>query len=103
MDKRKNNGGHSTKATKPDDKRRNQGRALLDRYIREGFDYDKLEKLFDKLLLDAMTKGDTKSASLLLSYVLGRPKESKDITTNGESINQVALFTIPDNGRSEDN
>ena len=103
MDKRKNNGGHSTKATRPDDKRKNQGRALIERYLKDDFSYDDLKKVFDKLFEQATIKGDTKSASLLLSYVLGKPKESKDITTNGESINQVALFTIPDNGRDKDN
>ena len=104
-DKRANNGnkGHSTKSTKPDDKRKNQGRALIERYLNEDFSYEDLRRVFTKLMEQAVEKGDTKSASLLLSYVLGRPKESKDITTNGESINQVALFTIPDNGRSEDN
>ena len=89
MDKRKNNGGHSTKATRPDDKRKNQGRALIERYLKDDFSYDDLKKVFDKLFEQATIKGDTKSASLLLSYVLGKPKESKDITSQGEKIQTI--------------
>lgn len=72
---RKNNGGHSTKSTKATDKRKNAGRKLIEQYLGEDFDYDKLKKLMDKLLKDGMG-GDTKSSTLFLSYVLGRPKEN---------------------------
>lgn len=96
MDKRKNNGGHSTKATRPDDKRKNQGRALIERYLKDDFSYDDLKKVFDKLFEQATIKGDTKSASLLLSYVLGKPKESKDITSQGEKIQTIINLGIGD-------
>ena len=78
MDKRKNNGGHSTKAKRANDKRLNPGKALLERYINEEFSYDKANKLFNKLYQDGMN-GDVKSATLFLSYTLGKPKETKDI------------------------
>lgn len=86
MDKRKNNGGHSTKATNPNDKRLNKAKTLLDQYIQEDFNYNSMKALLGKLYQQAI-EGDTKSASLFLSYILGRPKEYKDITSNGETLN----------------
>ena len=78
MDKRKGNGGHSTKPKNPNDKRLNPAKQLLERYISEEFTYDKANKLFTKLYNDGMN-GDVKSATLFLSYTLGKPKETKDI------------------------
>ena len=78
MDKRKQNGGNSTKAKRADDKRLNPAKQLLERYISEEFTYDKANKLFTKLYNDGMN-GDVKSATLFLSYTLGKPKETKDI------------------------
>ena len=79
-DGRKNNGnkGHSTKSKKVTDKRTNPNKKLLDQYIENDFDYDKLSALMKKLYQDAM-QGDVKSASLFLAYILGKPKETKDI------------------------
>jgi hypothetical protein len=77
-DKRENNGGHSTKSIKVTDKRTNPNKKLLDQYIEQDFDYDKLSKLMKKLYQDALT-GDVKSAALFLAYILGKPKETKDI------------------------
>lgn len=76
-DGRKNNGnkGHSTKSTRPDDKRKNSHKKLIDKYIAEGFDYAKLKKLMDTLFKQA-SQGDTKAATLFLSYVIGKPKET---------------------------
>lgn len=77
-DGRKNNGGNSTKSKKGTDKRTNPNKKLLEQYISEDFDYDKLSKLMKKLYTDAIA-GDVKSASLFLAYILGKPKETKDI------------------------
>ncbi len=77
-DKRKYNGGNSTKSNKATDKRKNTNKKLLDQYIEQDFDYDKLSKLMQKLYTDAIG-GDVKSAALFLSYILGKPKETKDI------------------------
>ena len=77
-DKRANNGGHSTKAIRTTDKRTNPNKKLLDQYIEQDFDYDKLSKLMKKLYQDALG-GDVKSAALFLAYILGKPKETKDI------------------------
>lgn len=76
-DGRKNNGGNSTKASRPDDKRLNPAKQLLNKYIDAEFDYTKLSALLNKLYKDAIG-GDIKSASLFLSYALGKPKESHD-------------------------
>ncbi len=90
MDGRANNGnkGHSTKATKATDKRLNPSKAMLAKYIDEEFDYEALKEVLGKLYKDAI-QGDTKSATLLLAYVLGKPKESKDITSGGEVIKTI--------------
>jgi hypothetical protein len=84
-DGRKDNGGHSTKAIRPDDKRCNHARKMIERYIREDFDHKKLKDLFDKLYKEG-TKGDVRSSTLFLSYILGKPKESIDITSNDETL-----------------
>lgn len=87
-DKRKDNGnkGHSTKSKKDTDKRKSVGRALLDKYIDEDVDYkDYLEMMKGQLKL--AIKGDTKAATFWSDRVIGKPKESKDITSNGEGLN----------------
>lgn len=85
-DKRKNNGGNSTKSVKTTDKRKSVGRDLIDKYINEDFDYERFKEMMEKLFKSGI-EGDTKSSSLFLAYILGRPKETKDITTNGNDIN----------------
>ena len=77
-DKRSKNGGHSTKATSSADKRLNPNKQLLEQYITDDFDYEKLKNLMS-ILYNAGIGGDTKSATLFLNYVLGKPKETKDI------------------------
>ena len=89
MDKRKNNGGNSTKATRLSDKRLNPAKKLLEQYINEEFGYTKMKGLFNKLLKDGMA-GDTKSSSLFLSYVIGKPTEYKEITLD-EGLAQVII------------
>ena len=71
----KNSGGHSTKAKRPDDKRLNPHKQMIERYIEEGFDYDKLKELMNTLFTQAKG-GDTKAATLFLNYVIGKPKET---------------------------
>lgn len=75
MDKRKNNGGHSTKARSENDKRRSKGKQLLNKYLNEDYDYNKFAELMNKLQERAIQKGDVRAASLFLSYVLGKPKD----------------------------
>ncbi len=85
MDKRKENGGHSTRSNNPNDKRRNPARKMLEKYLKEEFSQDKLTTLLNKLYKDGLEK-DTKAATLFLSYVMGKPKESIDITSNDETL-----------------
>ena len=70
------NKGHSTKATRPDDKRLNQHKKMMDKYIAEGFDYEKLSTLMNTLYKSAVNEGDTKAATLFLNYCIGKPKET---------------------------
>ena len=84
-DGRKNNGGNSTKATRTDDKRLSVGRRLINQYLNEDVTYDSIKELLDKLYGFA-TKGDTKAATIYLSYVLGKPKESLDITSGDKPL-----------------
>ena len=71
MDKRSNNGGHSTKS-KGVDKRRNNTKQLLQEYLDAEVDYYMLKTLFDTIYANAIN-GDMKSASMFLSYTIGKP------------------------------
>ena len=91
-DGRKNNGGNSTKAVRPDDKRLNKAKSFIDQWIKKEDNQEKLNEVFAGLQDMALT-GDIKAITLYLSYVLGKPKETKDITSNGESIsNPIVIF-----------
>ena len=77
MDKRKNNGGHKTAGRKSKVEEQN----LI----------EKLTPFEDEALkqLEASVKdGHSWAIKMYFEYKYGKPKESKDITTNGESINK---------------
>ena len=101
-DKRKNNGnkGHSTKSNKDTDKRKAKGRDLLDKYIDDCVtqkDYNELMNAQFKLA----KQGDTRAAIFWSDRIIGKPKESTDITTNGEGINIPLMMWRDDNSESE--
>lgn len=77
-DKRKLNGGNSTKSTRADDKRLKTNKNLLDQYISENVDVEKIKKLLEAHYKLAVN-GDSRSANIYLNYVLGKPKETRDI------------------------
>lgn len=77
MDKRKNNGGNSTKS-KGVDKRKNPYKDVINDVVT----YDELAKVLKMLLGKAIIEEDVPAAKLLLEYSLGKPKETKDITIN---------------------
>ena len=77
MDKRKNNGGNSTK-TKGVDKRKNPYRDI----VKEVVTVDKLADVLKMLLGKAIEEQDIPASKLLLEYSLGKPTETKDITIN---------------------
>lgn len=74
MDKRKNNGGNSTKA-KGIDKRKNPYKDVVNDVITA----EQLEKILKMLLGKAINEEDISASKLLLEYSLGKPKETKDI------------------------
>jgi hypothetical protein len=75
MDKRKENGGHSTKA-KGIDKRKNQYQELLERATNE----DEIVKVIQTLKEKAIEDGDMQAIKLFLEYYLGKPKETIEQT-----------------------
>ena len=81
MDKRKKNGGHST-ISKGLDKRKSPYKALISQAISE----PKFIKIFQKLEADAL-HGNIQAAKLYLEYTIGKPMQSVDITSEGNSIN----------------
>jgi hypothetical protein len=40
---------------------------------------------------------------MFFEYRFGKPNEKVDVTTNGNDINTVQIFQIPDNGRDKSN
>ena len=79
MDKRINNGGHSTK-TSGKDKRKNEYKKALD-------EASTLEDVVDVICMVremAIEKKDIRAAKLFLEYYLGRPTETQDININPE-------------------
>lgn len=80
MDKRKNNGGHSTKSTKATDKRKNQYKEALD----QAGSIEKVAEVLDMLYNQAVNTGSTRAAKIYLEYYLGKPVETKDISIQGE-------------------
>lgn len=88
MDKRKNNGGHSTKA-KGSDKRKNQYRDAVE----QAASVEDVAEVLKMLLTKAKTKQDVKAAQLFLEYTIGKPKQEMDINSSeGLSINFVDLI-----------
>jgi hypothetical protein len=83
MDKRKNNGGNSTKA-KGIDKRKNKYIQLLDK----ASDENDIISVIKKLKTEAI-KGDIQAIKLFLEYYLGKPTEKVDHTSNGERMDNV--------------
>lgn len=81
MDKRKQNGGHSTK-TKGVDKRKNEYRNALELAAT----VDNVVEVLKSVYTKATTKQDMAAAKLFLEYYLGKPKESIDINQTGENI-----------------
>lgn len=78
-DGRKNNGGHSTKG-KAGRKPKAEEQALI----------EKLSPLEDeayKALKNALKEEQGWAIKLFFEYMYGKPKQSTDITTNGNDIN----------------
>lgn len=86
MDKRKNNGGNSTKSSGVD-KRKNKYLELLD----QASTPEEVVKVIKKLKSIALEKGDVQAIKLFLEYYLGKPKETIE---NTHSLNNFDIKTI---------
>lgn len=89
MDKRKLNGGNSTKALGVD-KRKNALREVVSSLATEQDIIDVLLMARDKAINDK----DIKAAQLFLEYTVGKPLQQTDITTAGEKINQSITVEV---------
>jgi hypothetical protein len=83
-DKRKLNGGHSTKA-KGVDKRKNKYLHLLDEAATDKDVISVIKKLKDI----AETKGDVQAIKLFLEYYLGKPKETIENTHSLNNFDKI--------------
>ena len=82
MDKRKTNGGHSTKA-KGFDKRKNEYKDILG----DALTPEDLKGIIQMLLNKSINENDTNAAKILLEYYIGKPQQSVDVTSGDETIN----------------
>ena len=88
-DKRKSNGGHSTKATKPDDKRLLTKSELQDAY-------ENLKPFLPEAILQlekAIKAGEKWAIELWFKYFFGMPKQTIDQNTD-VNINNFDLKDI---------
>jgi len=93
MDKRKQNGGHSTKALGAD-KRKNEYKDLLDLAATP----EEVVEVIKTLKIKAIQKQDVNAIKLFLEYYLGKPKETID---NNISINQFDITDVLNFGKSK--
>ena len=92
-DRRKYNGGNSTKAVRADDKRLNPMRKAL----QEAFtpqDVVRVLKEVQSKALNPDNRDQIAAAKLFLEYALGRPKENIELTTNDLSYDLKQLITF---------
>lgn len=73
MDKRKHNGGHSTRS-RGIDKRKNEYKEVLNDALNE----DELKKVVRMLYGKAVNDEDTNAAKILIEHYLGKPKQTID-------------------------
>jgi hypothetical protein len=88
IDKRKFNGGNSTK-TNGADKRKNEYRTALE----QAATVEDVIQVIKMVHTKAVSKQDIKAAQLFLEYYLGKPNQSIDINSSeGFNINFNELF-----------
>ena len=90
MDKRSLNGGNSTKAVRPDDKRLMTKSELQDAY-------ENLKPFLPEALQQleyAMKGGEKWAIELWFKYFFSLPKQQTDITTQGEKIQNIISLGI---------
>ena len=89
MDKRKLNGGHSTK-TKGIDKRKNEYKSVLENALT----HEDLQKVVKMLYGKAINDFDVPASKILLEYYLGKPKETIETTHNINDFNIKDIFKV---------
>jgi hypothetical protein len=88
IDKRKFNGGNSTK-TNGADKRKNEYRSALE----QAATVEDVIAVIKMVHTKAVSKQDIKAAQLFLEYYLGKPNQSIDINSSeGFNVNFSELF-----------
>ncbi len=87
-DKRKNNGGHSTKS-KGIDKRKNEYRKALE----EACTPEDVVKVLQALRTEAFT-GDIPAVKLFLEYYLGKPTQTIEQETTHKVVTELDLKAI---------
>ena len=88
MDGRKNNGGHSTKAKRQDDKRllTKIERLGLTNLMDEALTNEDWVNIFKTSKVEAIA-GDINHMKFLAEYYFGKPQQNIDHTTQGDKIN----------------
>ena len=91
MDKRKNNGGNSTKA-KGFDKRKNEYKTVLENALT----HDELKGVVRMLYQKSIKDFDVPAAKILMEYYLGKPKETIETTHNLNDFNIKDIVNFKD-------
>jgi len=91
MDKRKDNGGHSTKALGVD-KRKNEYKKVLEDALTSKELINVVKMLYNK----AIDKQDVKASQILMEYYLGKPKETIETTHNLNNFSIKDLIDFKD-------
>jgi len=91
MDKRKDNGGHSTKALGVD-KRKNEYKKVLEEALTSKELINVVKMLYNK----AIDKQDVKASQILMEYYLGKPKETIETTHNLNNFSIKDLIDFKD-------
>ena len=94
MDKRKNNGGNSTKAKGRFDKRKNQYKDILD----DSLTADDLSKVVKMLFKKATKDEDTNAAKILMEYYLGKPTQTIE-QKNTHTLNDFSIKSLYDTNK----
>ena len=94
IDKRTNNGGHSTKSLDPNDRRKNQFKDVM----QDSMTRDELGKVF-RVLYDEAIDGNIQAGKLLLEYSTVKPTAQVEISANlsaGIDFRNLIGFGIDD-------
>ncbi len=94
MDKRKNNGGHSTKA-KGFDKRKNDYKEVLENSLTS----EDLSKVIKMLFNKSIKDEDVNASKILLEYYLGKPTQTIE-QNNTHTLNDFDIKDIFKVGKS---